>query len=253
MATSARTPHTTRAPARSAINRNAAAAAVASTVTPPDWARRRLEIQYLAIDDIVPYEWNPRDNAEAVAAVANSIRLTEGFGMPIVVDADNVIIAGHTRVEAAKVLGLLEVPVVRLDHLSPEAVAAFRIVDNKVAEQARWDFDMLASELGKLRDSGIEFTDYGFSQGELDCMSQIVAEDCLSVTQLTPVAEEATAAHVAAQGTRAPTRTRIVVGEMVQFVDAPVYRSWMNGIRELCNFDEAAINAELRRRLGIPG
>src|SRR5476649_1366549 len=105
--------------------------------------RGRTEIIYIDITDLIAYDYNPRDNAKAIAAVAQSIK-TFGFLIPVVVGDNNVLIAGHTRVEAAKTLQLTEVPAVRASHLTPEEANAFLIIDNKVAEQAAWDFDLLA-------------------------------------------------------------------------------------------------------------
>lgn len=217
--------------------------------TAPAPAFNRLNIEYLDINDIVPYEWNPRQNADAVKSVAASMRLTQGFAMPVVVDANNVLIAGHTRIEAAKSLGLLEAPVVRLTHLTPEQVNAFRVIDNKVSEQAKWDFDLLAGEIGKLRDSGLDFTDYGWAQADLDCMSQLVAEDCLSVETLAPVANEAAA--TASAGRRGPQHARFVLGEVVFFIPMERYRAWAEGVRQLNGFNEDDIAADIQRRLGI--
>jgi ParB-like chromosome segregation protein Spo0J len=213
---------------------------------------RRLRIEYLDINDIVPYEWNPRQNAEAVQSVANSIRLTQGMAMPVVIDADNVLIAGHTRVEACKLLGIDEVPVVRLSHLTPEQINAFRIIDNKVAEQAKWDHDLLAGEIAKL-DGLFDWTSFGWSQGEIDCMSQLVAADCLNTESLAPVAQQAARTATAAAGSRAPRQARIVIGDIVTYIPIDAYRPWATGIRELCDFNDDAIAAEVKRRLGIIG
>lgn len=245
MATNARQ----RRPAPAAAATAAPVPRTTNAAAKPPLVVHKITMDWMPIDDIVPYDWNPRDNAEAVQSVAESIRLTQGFAMPVVIDNNNVLVAGHTRVEAAKVLGLTEVPFVRLGHLSPEAIAAFRMVDNQVASLAKWDFELLAGEIAKLEGSGIDFTDYGWSQGELDCMSQLVAADCLNTETLAPVAQEATQRATAVS--RAPTQTRIVVGEFVTYIPASVYRQWATGMRELCNFDEDAIAAELLRRLSI--
>lgn len=82
------------------------------------------------INEITPYENNPRDNSKAISYVANSIR-EFGFKVPIVVDKDNVIVAGHTRLKAAEMLGLETVPVIVADDLTEEQINAFRLVDNK--------------------------------------------------------------------------------------------------------------------------
>lgn len=132
----------------------------------------RVHLEYRDINELVNYEFNPRDNAPAIESVANSIK-TFGFLIPVVVDANNVLIAGHTRVAAAKMLGMDEVPTVQVDHLSQQEIDAFRLIDNKVAELAKWDFDMLSGEISKLQGSGLMLTDFGWAREELDCLSLI--------------------------------------------------------------------------------
>lgn len=106
----------------------------------------RTKIQWRSIDDVYPYPNNPRHNNEAVEYVANSIR-EFGWQQPIVVDTDGTIIAGHTRLKAAKMLGMDTVPVVVADNLTPAQVNAYRLADNKVAEASTWDMEALAVEL----------------------------------------------------------------------------------------------------------
>lgn len=106
----------------------------------------KLKVQYWPIDEVHPYPNNPRNNDDAVEYVANSIR-EFGWQQPIVVDNDGTIIAGHTRLKAAKMLGMETVPVVVADNLTPAQVNAYRLADNKVAEAATWDMDALAVEL----------------------------------------------------------------------------------------------------------
>lgn len=106
----------------------------------------KLKVQYWPIDDVKPYPNNPRNNDDAVEYVANSIR-EFSFQQPIVVDTDGTIIAGHTRLKAAKLLGMETVPVVVADNLTPAQVNAYRLADNKVAEAATWDMEALAVEL----------------------------------------------------------------------------------------------------------
>lgn len=96
-----------------------------------------MQVESMSIDDIKPYENNPRDNDDAVDSVANSIK-EFGWQQPIVVDKDNVIIVGHTRYKAAKKLGMDKVPVVVASKLTPEQVKAYRLADNKVGELADW-------------------------------------------------------------------------------------------------------------------
>lgn len=112
-----------------------------------------------SIDDIKPYENNPRDNDDAVDAVANSIK-EFGWQQPIVVDKDMVIIVGHTRYKAAKKLGMDKVPVVVASKLTPEQVKAYRLADNKTNELAAWDDELLEDELVGIDD--IDMADFGF-------------------------------------------------------------------------------------------
>ena len=123
-----------------------------------------MEIQNRRIEDIKPYERNPRRNDGAVKYVAESIKQF-GFKVPIVLDKHNVIVCGHTRYEAAKLLGMADLPCVVADDLTPKQIKAFRLADNKVAEKAEWDFDLLDDELADLEDDfdfealGFEFED----------------------------------------------------------------------------------------------
>ena len=118
-----------------------------------------MQIIYKKIDEVIPYENNPRKNEQAVDYVAKSIK-EFGFKNPIIIDKNNVIVAGHTRVLAAKKLGLKEVPTIMADDLTEEQVKAFRLADNKVAEFAEWDEDLLKMELD---DIDIDMEDFGFT------------------------------------------------------------------------------------------
>ena len=114
------------------------------------------------LDEIRPYENNPRRNDEAVQYVAESIRQF-GWKQPIVIDRDGVIIVGHTRYKAAQSLGLETVPCMIADDLTPEQVKAYRLADNKVGEIAGWDFDVLEKELDAL---DLDMTWFGFESHE---------------------------------------------------------------------------------------
>lgn len=118
--------------------------------------------EYVMMDPskLVPYENNPRLNAAAVDYVANSIQQL-GFGAPILVDKDMVIIAGHTRRLAAMKLGLKEVPVVVMNSITPDQARAMRLADNKSGEQSGWDLDALDIELDAL-DGIFDMEDFGF-------------------------------------------------------------------------------------------
>lgn len=129
---------------------------------------------YLAVEEIKPYKNNPRINKKAVKVVADSIK-EYGFKNPIVVDKDKVIIVGHTRLEASKVLGLEKVPVIIAEDLSEDQVKGFRIMDNKSSEFAEWDYSKLLDEIEDLRGNDFDIDLTGFSEEELE----IKAEDFL--------------------------------------------------------------------------
>lgn len=124
-----------------------------------------LEIKEMRVSDIIPYENNPRKNDGAVEAVANSIK-EFGFKVPIIVDKENVIVAGHTRLKAAELLGLETVPVIRADDLSDEQAQAFRLADNKTGELAEWDNEKLREELSELSAELMESLGFSFTEEE---------------------------------------------------------------------------------------
>lgn len=121
------------------------------------------EIILTPLTELTPYENNPRNNKGAVDAVANSIS-EFGFKVPIIIDKNGVIVAGHTRYEAAKKLGLKHVPCIKADDLTDEQITAFRLADNKTGELAEWDFAALEEELTKLND--IDMSGFGFKAVE---------------------------------------------------------------------------------------
>lgn len=117
-----------------------------------------MNIVYKGINEIVPYANNPRRNDDAVEGVMASIK-EFGFKVPIIIDKDGTIIAGHTRYKASLKLGLQEVPCIIADDLTDEQVRAFRLADNKVAERSEWDFDLLNIELSEIK---IDMGEFGF-------------------------------------------------------------------------------------------
>lgn len=121
----------------------------------------RMRVAYVPIGDVRPYEGNPRQNDQAVQAVAASIR-EFGWRQPIVVDADGTIVVGHTRYKAAQALGMDEVPVVRATDLTPERAQAYRLADNRTGELSEWDMDLLAQELDGL--TSIDMSAFGFDE-----------------------------------------------------------------------------------------
>ena len=129
-----------------------------------------MEIIKMSVSDLIPYDNNPRNNSMAVEKVAKSIQ-EFGFKNPIIVDKDNVIIAGHTRLLAAKELGLDSVPVIVAEDLDDAKVKAFRLADNKVSEFSGWDFGKLDEELAGLACFDIDMSSFGFddiASGDLE-------------------------------------------------------------------------------------
>lgn len=123
------------------------------------------KIEMRRISDLKPYKNNPRKNDKAVDAVAASIKAF-GFKQPVVIDDNGEIIAGHTRVKAAKKAGYHEVPCIIASDLTPEQVKAYRLADNKVGELAEWDWNLLPVEMDGL--TGFDMTEFGFEENEAD-------------------------------------------------------------------------------------
>ena len=124
-----------------------------------------MEIIYKNINELIPYENNPRLNDEAVEYVKNSIK-EFGFKVPVVIDKDNVIIAGHTRIKASKELGIKDIPCIIADDLTEEQVKAFRLADNKVSEKSVWNWEMLNQELNDILIIDMTKFDFGIDLDE---------------------------------------------------------------------------------------
>ena len=140
-----------------------------------------MDIVMKKLGELHPYEKNPRKNEDAVAYVTKSIK-EFGFKVPIVIDSEGVIVAGHTRYKAAKALGLDEVPCIVADDLTPKQIKAFRLADNKVAEKATWDFNLLNTELEELFD--FDMSEFGFISQE-DLLLDVNDDDFLQDTEVT--------------------------------------------------------------------
>lgn len=121
---------------------------------------KKKQIIYKKVVELVPYENNPRNNDEAVDYVANSIKQFH-FQVPIIIDKDNVVVAGHTRLKACEKLGIDEVPCIVADDLTEDQIKAFRIADNKVGEVSTWDIEKLGFELADIDIDMSEFGDFG--------------------------------------------------------------------------------------------
>ena len=148
-------------------------------------------IELKSVDELIPYSKNARTHSESqVAQIAASI-IEFGFTNPVLIDGEKGIIAGHGRLMAAKKLGLKEVPVVVLDHLSETQKKAYIIADNKLAENAGWDEEILASELADLKDENFNLDLIGFEDQELEkIFSNLYGKDEEKETEEVPAPEE---------------------------------------------------------------
>ena len=170
-------------------------ASVRTIPSPPTVSRRRvfyfedpilntLNVEYRKVEALIPYARNPRTHSEAqVAKIAASI-VEYGWTNPVLVDGDNGIIAGHGRLAAARKLGLDQVPVIELAHLSPTQKRAYVISDNRLALDAGWDETLLALELAELSEAGYDLALTGFEESELEALLEddAVHEDEASVS-----------------------------------------------------------------------
>ena len=129
----------------------------------------------MKVEDLQEYPNNPRNNKESIEKVAMSIKEV-GWRVPIIVDEDMVILAGHTRLKADKLLGFEQVPVHKAEGLSEAQKTAFRIMDNKSQDFSEWDNELLAEEFGKLADQNYDLDQTGFSFEEIEKMTSDMIE-----------------------------------------------------------------------------
>lgn len=179
-----------------------------------------MQILELALSEVTPYWNNPRNNANAVQGVKESIA-NFGFLVPIVLDSNKCIITGHTRYLAAKELGYQVIPAIIASDLTPDKVKAFRLADNRVSENATWDETRLAQELRDLQELGIDLSFTGFSKDELDCLCGEVTADCL---------DDLSVQNVCGQVSQAPLVSRnsylVTVGTYKFQVPKDAYKKW---------------------------
>ena len=126
-----------------------------------------MKIEQVPVAQLKPYPRNARTHPERQIAALVAAITEYGFNTPVLIDADDVLIAGHGRIEAAKRIGMADVPAVRKSDLSPEQVRALRLADNRIAAEAGWDEELLAEELAELRDLQVDFGSIGFDNEEL--------------------------------------------------------------------------------------
>lgn len=221
---------------------------------------------HVDVDDVRPYEFNPRKNAEAVLAVKASIR-DFGFLIPIVLDENYEIVSGHTRHKAIQELIVEEpekadiyrsIPAVVASDLTEEQVRAFRLIDNKTSEIATWDFDLLSKEITALHESGIPLTEFGWTQEEVDCLTAVVDDDCLS----SGLGDGAGTGETfnpggGRMGTHATTRdgasVRITFGELAFFVGVGDYKEWLDARMAENEYDPRAVIEDIAEKMGLLG
>jgi len=148
-----------------------------------------VRVEQADIASITPYPGNPRKNRQSIVKVADSIR-EFGFRQPIVVDEDRVILAGHTRLEAAKRLKLGKVPVHVAKGLTAAQASAYRLMDNRSAEDSSWDVGLLSLELKDLLTNGFDLELTGFSGDEFNNLLAIDPAFCLGSDDRRATAEK---------------------------------------------------------------
>jgi len=197
-----------------------------------------MKVELLDLKKLVPYARNPRITAHAVDKVAASIK-EFGFRQPIVVDSEMVIIAGHTRYQAAQKLGLKKVPVHVADGLSAEQVKAYRIADNRTGEEAQWDNEMLALELADLDNMSFDKAVLGFEAAELEQLQKSLESlltDGIDDDEEKPIDE---------------ADTRATIGPYSFEIPRERYLAWIEEVKQEVGFDKEAIVHELKKRLGL--
>lgn len=155
-----------------------------------------MEVTNVPIEKVIPYARNPRRNENAIALVASSIE-EFGWQQPIVVDSEYVVIAGHTRLEAARKLGMTHVPVMVATDLSEAKVKAYRIADNRLAEEATWNEELLSKELKLLLDAGYDLGLTSLAESQIDALladevegnlaNPSLAEDASQMRSIRPI------------------------------------------------------------------
>lgn len=134
-----------------------------------------LNVEYRKVEALIPHARNPRTHTdEQIASIAASV-VEYGWTNPILVDGNNGIIAGHGRLAAARKIGLDQVPVIELAHLSPSQKRAYLISDNRLALDAGWNEELLALELAELSDAGYDLALTGFEEAEIAALLADVA------------------------------------------------------------------------------
>lgn len=198
------------------------------------------KIEMWEVKKLVPYSKNSRRHPEKqIEQIMSSIQRF-GFLNPILVDTKSGIIAGHGRLEAAKKIGMSRVPVIVVDHLSENEKRAYIIADNKIAENAEWDFEMLSQEVADILE---EFDDdldsIGFTQSEID---KLLAEED---------AEHDNTENKEHDNTESIDRVSVKVGEIAMKIDGHRYLKWETDLKKQVGIQDDKQKAEILRRLKI--
>lgn len=202
------------------------------------------EVQVVNLSDVKPYDNNPRNNEGAVDDLAKIIE-ANGFLVPLIVDKDMVLITGHTRRLAMMKLGMEQAQVIIADHLTPAQVRSFRLADNRVGENSKWDENKLAEELRQLSEMGFDLGFTGFSQEELDCLCGSIEATCLDDMDY-----EAVCGQVAPKEIKAKGSVVISIGNYKFYVTVEEYKAWEEEMQK--DFPKrTGFILELGKRLGF--
>lgn len=153
-----------------------------------------MNIIKMKVEELIPYINNPRNNENAVDKVASSIS-EFGFKNPIVIDKNNVIINGHTRLLASKKLGLKEVPVIVADDLSEAQIKAFRIADNKTSEYAEWNEKLLKLELEQLEDMNFDLDNLNIDYSDFNLEIDYIEDDFVEIKEREDLSDKVNSAY----------------------------------------------------------
>ena len=154
----------------------------------------RMNIFNIDIDKIIPYINNPRNNEEAIDKVASSIQ-EFGFKVPIIIDENNVVVTGHTRLLASKKLGLKTVPCVIADDLTEAQIKAFRIADNKVSEYSKWDEELLKIELEQLEEMNFNLDTVDIDYSDFDLEIDYIEDDFVEIKEREDLSDKVNSAY----------------------------------------------------------
>jgi DNA modification methylase len=206
-----------------------------------------LRVQWLPIGLLRPNPKNPRTHSRRqIRQLAATIRKL-GFINPVIVDGDRMILAGHGRVEAARLAGLTEVPVIQLDHLTAAQRRAYLISDNRIAEQAGWDRELLAIELGELMDllpaEGLDISLTGFETSEIDLLLSDMASPPQAPEDMLPTLATTNEAVTQRGDLWLCGKHRLLCGDARQPRD---FARLMNGTRAAAVFTDPPYNLRVR-------